>query len=478
MALAPAALSRLQSLRQSRVGIVGLGREGIDLVRFLAPWAAEIVVSDRASPASLAGGRASLEGLPVRYALGHQDGPELVDCDEVFVSPGVPHSAPIVASAIRAGARISSATRLFFELCPGPIIGITGSSGKTTTTTMVGAMLREAEVPSVVGGNMGVPMLGRLQEITPDMWSVLELSSFQLSDMTQAPNIAAILNITPNHLDRHPDMADYIRAKANIIRYQSARDTAVLNADDPIVAELPHASETLQFSLNAATAGAWFENDTLWLSANGARGGTIPPVPLLRRDELPLRGLHNVANTLAAALVATAAGCEAEALRRAIRAFRPVPHRLEIVGTVHGVTYVNDSIATSPERSMAALRALDDPIVLIAGGRDKHTPMEDWARLIDERVRTIVLVGEAAPLIRSALQRVDAHVPLLEATRFADAVRLAAENAHPGDTVLLSPGCTSFDEFRDYEARGVAFRELVADLRSATPDDRHAGSGT
>jgi UDP-N-acetylmuramoylalanine--D-glutamate ligase len=478
MAFAPAALSRLQSLRQQRVGIVGLGREGIDLARFLAPWAGEILVSDRASADGLAGALAFLQDLPVRHILGHQDGPELVDCDVVFVSPGVPHTEPVVARAIAAGARISSATRLFFELCPGPIIGITGSSGKTTTTTMVGAMLKEAEVPSIVGGNMGVPMLGRLQEITPEMWSVLELSSFQLSDITQSPTIAAILNITPNHLDRHPDMADYIRAKANIIRYQSERDTAVLNADDPIVAALPHESRASQFSLNGPTAGAWFENETLWLSANGARDGTIPPVSLLRRDELPLRGIHNVANTLAAALVATAAGCEAEPLRRAIRAFRPVPHRLEIVDTVRGVTYINDSIATSPERSMAALRAVDEPIVLIAGGRDKHTPMEDWARLIDERVRTIVLVGEAAPLIRGALQRVDAQVPLLEATRFADAVRLAAETAREGDTVLLSPGCTSFDQFRDYEARGAAFREFVGELRgAATGSPRQATGG-
>ncbi len=465
MALTEQAKARLSALRTQRVGIVGLGREGLDLVRFLAPWAGELVVSDRSPADRLAPVLASLEGVTARYLLGGQAGTDLVDCDTLFVSPGVAQEEPVVAEARAAGAHISSATRLFFELCPGPIIGITGSSGKTTTTSMVATILAEAGIPSAVGGNIGVPMLGRLNDFGPETWSVLELSSFQLSDMTQSPQIAAILNITPNHLDRHPDMADYARAKANIIRHQSESDVAVLNADDPVVSDLPHRSRTLHFSLKKATHGGWFDKDTLWISQNGGDDGTIA---LLPRSDLSLMGEHNVANALAAALVSHAAGCDMESIGRALRAFRPVPHRLEIVETVCDVIYMNDSIATSPERSIAALRSIDTPIVLIAGGRDKHVPMEDWARLIDASVRAVVLVGEAAPLIRSALEGVGANVPILAANRFAETVSLAARAAQPGDTVLLSPGCTSFDEFRDYEERGQAFRAAVMALREAS----------
>jgi UDP-N-acetylmuramoylalanine--D-glutamate ligase len=467
LALNSAALVRLERLRDARIGVLGLGREGVDLVRFLAPWTGEIVVSDRQTHEQLAPAIAALAGVQIRYHLGGQLGSDVADCQEIFLSPGVAPTEPIVAEAAAAGVRISSATRLFFELCPGPIVGITGSSGKTTTTTLVGTMLAEAGIPSVVGGNIGRPMLGRLAELDASTWSVLELSSFQLADMTQSPTVAAILNITPNHLDRHPDMEDYIRAKANIIRYQSIDDCAILNADDPIVASLDHASPTLQFSLNGQVNGAWREDDAIWLAINANSRGTIPPTRVLHRSEIPLQGDHNVANTLAAVAIASAVGCDVESLRRAIRQFRPVPHRLEVVATIDGVTYVNDSIATSPERSMAALRAIDTPIVLIAGGRDKHTPMEDWARLMQTRVRAVVLVGEAAPLIREAIASANTAIPLLSASRFAETVALASSAARPGDTVLLSPGCTSFDAFRDYEARGVAFRELVHELGQA-----------
>ncbi len=448
---------RVARFRGRRVGIVGLGREGADLARVLSGWGAHVLVSDRASREALAGTLAQLDGLGIDYALGRQTGNELLECDEIFASPGVPPDAPAVATPAAAGIPISSATALFFELCPGPIIGITGSSGKTTTTSLVGAMLRQAAIPAIVGGNIGVPVLGRLETLDEHTWCVLELSSFQLSDMAASPRVAAILNITPNHLDRHPDMADYIRAKANIIRYQRPDDICVLNADDPITAALDHASEARYFSLRMPTNGAWLGGNELWLA--GAKR------PLLRQDEVPLRGIHNVANALAASALGAAAGCEAPAIAEAIRAFRPVPHRLEVVATVHGVTYINDSIATSPERSMAALRAIDEPIVLIAGGRDKHLPMDDWARLIVAKARAVVLVGEAAPSIRTALDAAAPTIPIVTASRFADTVRMASELAQSGDVVLLSPGCTSFDSFVDYEARGEAFRQAVAALR-------------
>jgi UDP-N-acetylmuramoylalanine--D-glutamate ligase len=320
----------------------------------------------------------------------------------------------------------------------------------------VGVILREGEIPSLVGGNIGIPVLGQLESIGPDTWCVLELSSFQLADLRVSPPIAAILNITPNHLDRHPDMDHYIRAKANIVRFQRPTDTCVLNADDPITAALPHPGETRSFSLSGRASGAWLEADALWLADE--------PRPFLRRDEIPLRGLHNVANVLAAAALARAAGCPTDAIARAVRSFRAVPHRLEVVASVNGVTYINDSIATSPERSMAGLRAIDQPIVLIAGGRDKHLPMDEWAQLINERAHGVVLVGEASDLIGEALSRAKARIPIQRAAQFSDTVPLAAQLASRGDVVLLSPGCTSFDSFVDYEARGEAFRQAVTAL--------------
>jgi UDP-N-acetylmuramoylalanine--D-glutamate ligase len=320
---------------------------------------------------------------------------------------------------------------------------------------MVGAMLAREGLPFALGGNIGIPMLGHLATATRETWCVLELSSFQLEDLTQSPRVAVVLNIFPDHLDRHRDMPEYTRAKGNIVLHQTADDTAVLNADDSLVTSLPHASKTRTFSLRGDSA-AWFDGERLWLDPH--------PDPVMLRTDLRLLGLHNVANALAALLAAQSAGCSVEAMAAALRDFRPIHHRLELVGSVEAVTYVNDSIATTPGRSSAALRAIDEPVVLIAGGRHKNVPMNEWAELICRRARAVVVVGEAAPLIKTALEEVGARIPILSAKRFQDTVALAHEAAQPGDVVLLSPGCTSFDEFPDYTARGESFRASVAAL--------------
>jgi UDP-N-acetylmuramoylalanine--D-glutamate ligase len=456
MQLEPSAQTRLASLRGKRVGIVGLGREGVDLALFLARAGAHVMVSDQAMPDALRDATRQLDGLEIEYRIGGQGEADLLDREEVFVSPGVPQEIPMLESARQRGIALSSATELFFDLCPGRIVGITGSSGKTTTTSLVGAMLKAQDRDVLVGGNIGTPLLGHLDHVTGETWCVLELSSFQLANLFRSPPFAAILNITPNHLDRHPDMEDYIRAKSNIIRHQGAADVAVLNADDAITASLPHESRSLFFSLQREVDGAWFDGHHLWMRGEQQ--------PILHRSALHLRGDHNVANALAAVLMATATGCSLSAIRATLAEFEPVPHRLEVVGTVNGVTFINDSIATSPERSIAALRAIDSPVVLIAGGRDKHLPMEEWARAIADRVRAVVLVGEAAPLIRRALDAANVTVPVVHASTFGDTVSMARDLAQAGDTVLLSPGCTSFDEFRDFAGRGEAFRALVAQL--------------
>lgn len=474
------ARTRLEALRGRRVGVVGLGREGGDLVRFLARWGADVVVSDAAAAEALGPALDALKGVPARYLLGNQRGSDLLDCTELFVSPGVPPTASVVAEPAAAGIPISSATRLFFELCPGPIVGVTGSSGKTTTASLIGAILRTSEVngPGMpgpyVGGNIGAPMLGHLDMITPTTWCVLELSSFQLEDVTQSPAIGLILNITPDHLDRHPDPADYIRAKSNVIRFQDSGDIAALNADDPTLCTLPHASHTMAFSLAGEADGAWLAEEHLlvggaiWTKRDDPGGPAsnywLPAQVLVSRSDVPLRGRHNVGNVLAAAATALAVGCWPRDIAAGVRGFHPVTHRLEVVATIDGVTFVNDSIATSPERSMAALRSFEEKVVLIAGGRDKHLPMDDWAHLMGERARAVVLVGEAAAKINSALASAGVEVPIARASKFAGVVALARGLAQPGDVVLLSPGCTSFDEFRDYEARGEAFRAAVQAL--------------
>jgi UDP-N-acetylmuramoylalanine--D-glutamate ligase len=469
--LSPTARARVDGFRGKRIGVVGLGREGVDLARFLAAAGAEIVASDSAPPDALSGARASLEAAPVSFKLGAQQPDDLLECDEVFVSPGVPRTVPVIANAAEHGIPLESATRLFLELAPGPILGITGSSGKTTTTTLIGEILKAEGLPTFVGGNMGTPTLAHLEHLTRDTWSVLELSSFQLDDVTESPTLGVVLNITPNHLDRHPDMDDYIRAKGNLIRHQHEDDVAVLNADDPIVRALVHPSHTAAFSLSGPVNGAWLAGDELRIGGSiwNQRSHSLVPVPeqtLLPRADIPLRGIHNVANTLAAAAAALCVGCRVESITAAVRGFRPVDHRLEVVAEIDGVTFVNDSIATSPERSIAALKSFEEPVVLIAGGRDKHLPMDDWAALIQQRTRAVVLVGEATDIIEAALQRAGGRASVIHALSFAEVVNLAKEAAHPGDIVLLSPGCTSFDEFRDYEARGEAFRAAVGALEN------------
>ncbi|HLI27753.1 MAG TPA: UDP-N-acetylmuramoyl-L-alanine--D-glutamate ligase [Chloroflexota bacterium] len=453
-------MSAAPALTGRRALVVGLGREGEDLARFLVARGARVHVTDSRPPEALAAARARLAALPLRYTLGEHPLALLDDCDIVYLSPGVPRTLPLVTAAQARGIPLSSATELFLRLCPARTIGITGSSGKTTTTALVGEMLRAARWPVLVGGNIGVPLLGRLDELTPEHWVVLELSSFQLEPLRQSPHIAAITNLTPNHLDRHGTMEAYAAAKFQITAHQGPHDWAVLNADDARVAAAPGEGRRRWFSLVRPVEGAYLAEG--WLVEGRASGG----VPLVSRATLRLRGQHNVANALCAAAVALAAGVPVAAIRAALARFRGVPHRLEEVAVIDGVTYVNDSIATSPERAIAALESFEAPIVLLAGGRDKHLPWDRWAQVVGRRVRALLVWGEAADLISTAARAHGAaHVPLDRVATLDEAVARARQLARPGDVVLLSPGCTSYDQFRDFEERGARFRALVQALR-------------
>ncbi len=453
-----------------RILILGLAREGASLARYFALRACPVTVTDSAPPERLADRLRSLPDLHIQVVLGGHY-PELVaEADDFFVSPGVSENNAVYAAARRAGLRIQSMTTLFFDLCPGPIIGITGSSGKTTTTGLIGHLLQTAGVESVLGGNIGTPMLDLLPNIGRETQVVLELSSFQLELMRRSPHIAVVTNISPNHLDRHGTMDDYLAAKRHIIEHQSAEDFAVLNADDPTTPYFRQATPAAirLFSGRSKVAhGAVSQNRQIGL----IRDGVFTAV--LSVDDVPLLGAHNVENVLAAVTVAGILGVEPGEMARAIRTFRTAPHRLETVARIGGVTFVDDSIATSPARAVVAMRAIQTPIILIAGGRDKNLPWVEFAELAVRRVRVLILLGEAASMIEQAVcQALERQAgPSLEMIRHCpsieDAVDTAAALSRPGDTVLLAPGCTSYDMFENFEERGAIFARSVGALRAA-----------
>jgi UDP-N-acetylmuramoylalanine--D-glutamate ligase len=439
----------------------------VALAGFLAERGVEVTVSDLKNEEELRDSIEKLEGLPIRYVLGAHPSEILDGADTLFVSPGVPLEAPIIVEANRRGIPISSETKLFTALCPAPIVGITGSSGKTTTVSLVGQMLKVSGFRTWVGGNIGRPLIGHLEEIEPTDKVVMELSSFQLEIMEWSPSIAAILNITPNHLDRHPSMEAYTEAKLNIVRFQRAGDVAVLG--DGLVSDvqsrMPNLkSRILRFSLSEEVEeGAFLRGSRIVLRLRGAEQR------ICSADEIRLLGRHNLENVLAACAIAGAAGASRQAMAEVATTFEGVEHRLELVRELDAVRYYNDSIATSPERTVAALRSFDQPVVLLAGGRDKHLPWDEMARLTLQKVRCLILFGEAAPIIEKAVQEARGGMPearcqVIRCTTLEEAVGVAAGEAQAGDVVLLAPGGTSFDAFSDFAERGDRFRELVEAL--------------
>jgi UDP-N-acetylmuramoylalanine--D-glutamate ligase len=353
---------------------------------------------------------------------------------------------------------------LFLELAPGPVIGVTGSSGKTTTTALVAEMLRADERPAFVGGNMGVGLLDTLPDLRSYVWSVLEVSHTQLQLVDRSPHIAAVLNITPNHLDRF-SWEDYKTLKSNLIRHQTEDDIAILNADDPESRALAPLvkGRTLWFSMSdklPGDEGVFVRKGVATVRIDGREE------PLFALASVALRGRHNQENAVAAAAIATAAGVSADAIACAAAGFRGVAHRLEFVGEVDGAKYYNDSIATTPERTLAGLLSFDEPIVLLLGGRDKQLSHEEMAREALKRCRAVVFFGEAAGLLADVFAALpnDRGVSLQRAETLDEAVDVAHLSAQPGDVVLLSPACTSYDAYDNFERRGEHFRDLVSKL--------------
>lgn len=445
--------------------ILGAARQGLALARWLSKHGANATLSDSRAEDQMQAARQALADTNVKWALGGHPLNLLDRADALCLSGGVPLELPIVQEAVRRGIPLTNDTQIFMETVPCKTIGITGSAGKTTTTTLVGEMAKKTIRNCYVGGNIGDPLINYVDEMKPDDLAILEISSFQLEQMTISPNIAAILNITPNHLDRHGTMEAYTAAKARILEFQSAQDTAILCRDDQGAWNLRNKVKGKLFSfslheMEEGVNGAYCHDGLLSLRDGYAY------LPLLLREKIQLRGDHNVMNVLAAFLIGHAAGFKLDDMLLAAEEFRGVPHRLEFVRELRGARWYNDSIATAPERSMAAIRAFDEPIVLLLGGRDKKLPWDEIARLITRRVKHAVVFGEAADLIASAIRAADEsrRVGLHQVETAQAAVEQAAALTAPGDVVLFSPGGTSYDAFKDFAERGAAFKQWVQQL--------------
>ena len=448
--------------------IVGLGREGLALAHYLGERGDTVTVAEGRSAADLGAAAERLAALGARL-LAEDDHPDLAGYEIVYLNPAVSKEAPVVRDAVARGIPVSALTDLFFKVCPAPIVGVTGSNGKTTTTTLLGEMLKAAGIVTHVGGNIGRPLLNEAATMSSSDWVVLEMSSFQLEWLRASPRVAVITNLTPNHLDRHHTMGEYAAAKAPIVAYQGRGDVAILNAEDPYASRFARQAggRVLYFSLEMSPSdGAALEGDMLAIRREGLSE------PVCVRTDMRVPGRHNLANALAAIAAADRIGVPAEAMREAIGTFNGVPHRLQLVRVLGGVRYYDDSIATSPDRALAALAAIDSPVVLILGGHDKDLPWEGLCREAVRRCRAVLLIGEAESLIAAHLAEVLRHAgdgllspaTVLRCGDLERAVASAARLAQAGDAVLLSPACASYDQFRDFEERGERFRQLVGSI--------------
>lgn len=444
--------------------VLGLARQGRALARWLPSTGARVTVSDSKTAEQLG---VSADDYPgVTLALGDQSEALLDGVDVVCVSGGVPLELPIVRAAQARGIPLTNDAQLFLERCPAPVIGITGSAGKTTTTTLTGEIVKRAGYRTWVGGNIGEVLLDVLPTIRPTDRVVMELSSFQLDLMTVSPDVAAVLNITPNHLDRHGTMEAYAHAKANILRHQhEPSNVAVLGRDDAgsrALADVVNGKLIWFSAQEMVEDGAFLAGQRLVVA--GRCSPDRKPHVIGERGEILLRGDHNVLNVLAACAITGSLAVRPDVMMAAVREFRGVAHRLEIVRAAKGVTWVNDSIATAPERVIAALNSFSEPIVLLLGGRDKKLPWDEMMALALSKCRKIIAFGEAAGIVVETARQAKATRRVKRVETLDEAVSAAAKAARPGDVVLLSPGATSYDAYVDFAARGEHFRTLVNDL--------------
>jgi UDP-N-acetylmuramoylalanine--D-glutamate ligase len=461
-----------------KVLVIGAGRSGVASARFMAARGALVVLNDRKEFIDWSNEALALKGEGVVKLLAGDVPSWLLDQIElVVVSPGVPTKGIPVRYAERAGAEVIGEIELAWRFLRGRVVGITGTNGKTTTTTLVGELLKDAGLPTQVGGNIGTPLVSLVESSREDGWTVVELSSYQLETVkTFRPTVAVALNLMPDHMDRYETFADYGAAKHRIFSNQTSADVAILNADDEVVSTWARGLEahvTMFSTARELDEGLFLRGREL--VARTWSGERV----LMTRDEMQLKGVHNVQNVLAALAAGLACGAGPESMRETVRRFAPVEHRLERVAEVGGVTFYNDSKATNVDAAVKAVEALSEEpgrIVLILGGRGKNAPYAPLAPLVERKARALVTLGEDADRIEDELKD---FAPTERASDMADAVRRAHAAAEPGDMVLLAPACASFDMFTSFEHRGRVFKEEVGKLRnsgvrSQESEEKHA----
>ncbi len=453
----------LDALAGKKVAVLGVGVSNRPLLRLLAGSRASVTAYDRRDRAALSEVLEELNQLGIALSCGdgYLDG---LAADVIFRTPGMRPDIPPVAAAVANGAVLTSEMEAFFEVCPCPIIAITGSDGKTTTSTLIAEMLSRAGVRCHLGGNIGRPLLADADKMSPEDVAVVELSSFQLMTMQKSASVAVVTNVAPNHLDVHRDMAEYVDAKRRVFVHQSPSDRVVLNFDNEItrgfIAEAK--GRVVPFSMYPLEGdGVYRKDGAIWVSMNGKTE------KVLELSDIFLPGLHNVENYMAA-IAAVWGRVPVDAIRRTAREFHGVEHRIEFVRELHGVRYYNDSIATSPTRAIAGLRSFPEKVIMIAGGYDKHLSFAPLAPEVLAHVKTLVLCGATAGMIRAAVEAepgfsADA-LPILETDDFLRAVDLAQQNAAPGDVVILCPACAAFDKFPNFMVRGKTFKDYVNSL--------------
>ncbi len=449
------------SLAGQRVAVCGIGHNNLTVIHQLLEIGAVVMACDKRARDELGAVAEELENAGAELCLGETYLDRLGEVSLILRTPGMKPYLPPFEAARAAGIPVTSEMELFFELCPAPLYAVTGSDGKTTTTTVIAGLLAQAGKTVHLGGNIGNPMLPVIATVNESDTAVVELSSFQLTRMTRSPRVAVVTNVAPNHLDWHTDMQEYIDAKHNLTRYQQAGDRAVLNADNEHTAAFAAdcAGEVWWFSRrHAVERGAYLGEDGMLYVTDG-----IETVPVLPAEEIRIPGVHNIENYLAA-FAATCGIVPVAVMAEYARTFVGVPHRCELVREHGGAKWYNDSIGSSPSRTIAGLEAFDRRVIWIAGGYDKHIPYDPLGLVAARTVKHAILLGATAPAIQAVLQRDAATVPITRVTCMEEAVRTAAALVGEGDIVFMSPSSASFDQYRNFEERGNHFKRLVQEL--------------
>ena len=450
----------LDTLKNKTVAVVGIGVSNTPWLRRLLQEGIRVTACDKRSRDALGALAEELEKAGCRLQLG-ENYLQGLNQDVIFRTPGLRPDVPELLAAKARGSEITSEMEVFFEVCPCTLLAVTGSDGKTTTTTIIAELLKAAGKTVHVGGNIGNPLLCRADEMHPEDYAVLELSSFQLMTMTHSPHIAVVTNLAPNHLDMHKSMEEYVAAKENIFRYQSAGDVAVFNLDNAITREQGTRApgHARYFSRREEPADGVFLRGEEIISRHDGWEQVI-----MTTEDIRLPGVHNVENYMAA-IAAVDGLVPYEVIRRFARDFNGVEHRIELVRTYHGVRFYNDSIASSPSRTIAGLRSFKEKVILIAGGYDKHIPFDVLGPEVVERVKLLVLCGATAGKIRAAVEQAPGYRPghpeIVEVMPFEKAVLYARDKAQSGDVVTLSPACAAFDQFKNFAERGKTFKAIV-----------------